>query len=135
MSITAIDPVLELPATIPSPSEPACGEFSPVPEHLRISLSSRCGDTHVRVEGELDIAGAPALTSALARCVEQPGNITVDTAGLVFIDAAGIRPLADTQALCRRLGREFRLVSASAAVRRVVTLTGLAERLLDDTDT
>ncbi|MGY6019689.1 STAS domain-containing protein [Streptomyces spinosirectus] len=121
MTATAVDPVLDLPAGPP--------HLSQEPEHLRISLSHTRGGAMVRLAGELDIAGAPALNALLAHCVEQGRNIIVDAAELTFIDAAGVRPLADAQACCRRQGRGFRLRTASAAVHRVVTLTGLADRL------
>ncbi|MFE7171632.1 STAS domain-containing protein [Streptomyces sp. NPDC057616] len=126
MTATAIDPVLDPPAGPTHLPQEA--------EHLRISLSHTGGGAMVRLAGELDIAGAPALTALLAHCVEQGRDIAVDAADLTFIDAAGIRPLADAQARCRRQGRSFRLRTASAAVRRVVTLTGLADRLFGTAD-
>lgn len=135
---TAIDTFPGLLPAFPHPSHSVHGKSSPVPvqipDHLRITVSSGSSGALVRLEGELDIAGAPALTSVLALCVGQPGCITVDAAGLAFIDAAGIRPLADAQAICHRQGRDFRVAPASVAVRRVVMLTGLAERLLGDAD-
>lgn len=138
MRPTAIDTFPGLLPGFPHPSHLVHGKSSPVPvqipDHLRITLSSGNSGALVRLEGELDVAGAPALTSVLALCVGQPGCITVDAAGLHFIDAAGVRPLADAQALCHRQGRDFHVAPASAAVRRVVMLTGLADRLLGDVD-
>jgi anti-anti-sigma regulatory factor len=67
-----------------------------------------------------------------AWCVEQAASITADAAGLAFIDAARLRPLADAQALCHQRGRDVRVASARVAVRRVVTLTGPGDRLFGE---
>ncbi|MFE0516439.1 hypothetical protein, partial [Streptomyces sp. NPDC058964] len=53
---------------------------------------------------------------------------------VVLTDAAGVPPVGHAQALCHRRGRDFRLTSASVPVRRVITLAGLADRLLADVD-
>lgn len=131
---TMSDTQHDLSAAVPHCSCPCHQEsppaVPPVPEHLRMSLTSVGGGVLLRLEGELDIAGAPALTAVLTRCLEQTDGITVDATRLTFIDAAGIRPLADAQAASRRQGRNFCLAAASAAVRRVVVLAGLADRLL-----
>lgn len=134
---TALETLPVLPAAPAQPSRRyhRTVASAPAPEHLRIGAYRTCEGALLRLEGELDIAGAAALAAVLATCAEQPGSITVDAGGLGFIDAAGLRPLADAQAHCHRHGRGFRLAAASTAVRRVVVLAGLAERLLDDGDT
>ncbi|MFE0511640.1 STAS domain-containing protein, partial [Streptomyces sp. NPDC058964] len=97
MPDTALGTAPQPSAAIPHQSRPLHRGTPPaaaVPECLWIGISRTRGGALVRLEGELDVAGAPALTSVLVRCMRQPGSITVDASGLVFIDAAGGGPPA-----------------------------------------
>jgi anti-sigma B factor antagonist len=88
-------------------------------ESRRISLS-----------GELDLANAGTVETALAASLEDGGSsVVIDMRELEFIDSTGIALLV--AALGRNeQGAEVRFVpSASPAVTRVLELTGLAERL------
>lgn len=83
----------------------------------------------IRGVGELDIAAAPRLESALARCVagSPPSRaILVDLTGVTFIDSTGLGILIRAH---ERLGDRLRL-DASDACRRLLRLTGLESRLL-----
>jgi anti-anti-sigma factor len=106
------------------------------PSPLRITLLTGPGRSMlVRLDGELDIATAPAAGSALAFCLgldDSPGTV-LDAAGLTFIDAAGLRPLIAAHTLSRREGRWLRITPMSAALRRVVLLTRHTHRLLECT--
>jgi anti-anti-sigma factor len=79
--------------------------------------------------GELDLANAGTLAAQLEQGTE--GEVVLDMTELEFIDSTGIALLVATH---RRLNRAeevcFRLVgSESAAVRRVMALTGLDAEL------
>ncbi len=108
----------------------------PCPPHLCITLLMGPGcSTLVRLSGELDVATAPAVKSALDFClsVDHSHGVTLDAADLTFIDAAGLRPLVEAHTLSRRRGQWLRIAPMSAALRRVVTLTRHTHRLLDCT--
>ena len=86
--------------------------------------------TLVRVQGELD---AHSSREVLARVTEQLAaserGIDLDLSGVTFLDSGGLRSLALLAALGggeRRGG--LRLVDPSAAVRRVLALTGQSYR-------
>ncbi|MET8809840.1 STAS domain-containing protein [Streptomyces sp. NPDC004546] len=108
----------------------------PCPSSLRITLLMGPGCSMlVRLSGELDIATGPAVDSALDFCLslEHSHGVTLDAAGLTFIDAAGLRPLIRAHTLGRRRGQWLRIQPASTALRRVLTLTRHTHRLLDCT--
>ncbi|MGW1810841.1 STAS domain-containing protein [Streptomyces sp. NPDC002078] len=114
-------------AAVPHPDVPISW---PCPPHLRISLDNNPHHgTVLRLEGELDLASGPAVKAAMDFCLEGGLGITADASGLSFIDAAGLRPLAEAQALAERLGQRFRIAQASAELRAVLRLTRHTHRL------
>jgi anti-anti-sigma factor len=82
--------------------------------------------------GELDIASAASLHSAIAR-VRATGAatsaITLDLRGLIFIDSTGLAEIILTGKLCDRDGYEFALIPGPRAVQRLFELTGLIDAL------
>lgn len=74
--------------------------------------------------GELDVAGAPALTDASALLVTcDPGDSTLEVSGLSFVDAAGLgRIVVLANALASR-GAKFAVLGAIPQVRRVFDIT------------
>ena len=84
----------------------------------------------VRVDGELDIATAPALVEALERLVERDDRrIVVDLTGCGFLDSRGSRALALTARDAD--GPQIGVVCPpeNRAVRRVLELVGIADLL------
>lgn len=81
------------------------------------------------VVGDVDAHSVGALTEVIDRT---SGAVTLDLAGVGFIDSSGIRVLVETQSRCRDLGNEFRIVEVSAPVRRLFEITGLTSYLLGD---
>ena len=98
------------------------------PLELRIS---RAGETRlIQLDGELDLANAKALEAELdAALGDGHGHVIVDMGDLAFIDSTGLALLVSV------LGRDgdgsrLRFVpSRTAAVKRVLKLTGIDERL------
>jgi anti-sigma B factor antagonist len=79
----------------------------------------------VAVEGEVDLASAPALRGALLHAAAPEGcSLVVDLAQVTYMDSTGLGVLVGVQ---RRLAPEGALViaAASAAVRELFALTGL----------
>jgi anti-anti-sigma factor len=91
-------------------------------DNFDVTVDSSEGTVLVRPSGELDVASAPTLWSALAG-VSTSGHtaVVVDLSRLTFSDCAGLRPIR--RAL--RQGTDVELRDAVPAVRRVLELTGL----------
>jgi anti-sigma B factor antagonist len=84
------------------------------------------GHETVRVRGELDIATAPLLRSALDGVyARRPARVEVDLSGVTFLDASSLGTLIAAR---RRLAAQravLVLVDPSPIVRRVLDITGL----------
>ncbi|HYF47056.1 MAG TPA: STAS domain-containing protein [Acidimicrobiales bacterium] len=79
----------------------------------------------VRVSGELDLAGADAVRVALDEAIgDEAERVELDLGDLAFLDSSGLSVFIE---LAVRV--PVSTVSASDAVRRVVTVTGVDEVL------
>jgi anti-anti-sigma factor len=89
------------------------------PEHVRLSLY-----------GELDIAAAPEVDEELAALERsRPDLIVLDLRGLTFLDSTGLRALLGADARAREEGRRVVLIQGPEPVQRVLSITGLDDRL------
>ncbi|HUH80335.1 MAG TPA: STAS domain-containing protein [Solirubrobacteraceae bacterium] len=97
------------------------------PAELRVqTLEEGPGVTVLNVAGELDVSNAQNLESAVAAaCEAHPAELLFDLRELRFMDSAGIAVLLGAS---RRVP-SVRLRDPSAAVRRVLEMTGLAQVL------
>ena len=80
----------------------------------------------VRALGELDIATANSLDEELRRvwyCDAAP--ILLDLGEVEFLDSVGVRSLLAVAKHSRETGNRVRIRQDSAAVRRVITVSGL----------
>jgi anti-anti-sigma factor len=87
---------------------------------------------HARVAltGELDLATVPVLREAAAVLLSETAEeITIDLAGLQFIDAAGLGEIVWLRATLIAVGRQLTLRRPSSRIRRTFALGGLAELL------
>ena len=84
--------------------------------------SDSSGTPTVAVRGDLDMSNADALKQAVASiAADKPDALIIDFSGLRFMDSAGIAVLVDA---ANRVP-QVRLRHPSAAVRRVIEITGL----------
>jgi anti-anti-sigma factor len=84
------------------------------------------GRAVVAVRGELDMSTAAELSRSLAPVLDQhPQAVTMDLAGLEFIDSTGLTLLVRTAKRLQEHEAVLRLASPSPAVRRVLELVGL----------
>jgi anti-sigma B factor antagonist len=97
---------------------------------LRIS-SERDGDVvAICVSGELDLATADRLQRELERVeASDARSIILDLSGLTFMDSTGIRLLLSAHARSRADSDRLTMLRGSAAVQRVLQLTGVADLL------
>lgn len=88
----------------------------------------------IRMVGELDLAGAPALTAAVGRASDEPGGgapLVLDMRDVSFIDSTGVRTLLEA---AQSAGGSLTLMAPSAAVTRVLDLTRLRGRFVEIED-
>ncbi len=84
----------------------------------------------VVVAGELSLAEAPILERHLADVLAKaPSTIIVDLAGVEFIDSTGLSVLVRAQQQASEHGVEFGVQNPRAQAHRLLSLTGLEERL------
>jgi anti-anti-sigma factor len=105
------------------------GRF-PVPGALAIACAIDNGTASLSLEGELDLANASALEERLSD-LEDHGSthLTVDLAGLAFIDSTGLRVLLQAHARAHERGHELILHPGQATVQRIFEVTGAQQVL------
>ena len=74
----------------------------------------------VRVEGELDMASAPALADEIARVTSAP-HIVIDLGSCTFLDSAGMRVITETVGKAPRVS----VVATDPGVLRVLEITAV----------
>jgi anti-sigma B factor antagonist len=102
---------------------------SPLP-HLRFDISAEAASTVVRITGEIDAETASELLDAvraLHGCNSH--DITLDLAGVTFIDSRGLAALvmAHRQLAEERCG--LRVVNPQRAVASALRMTGVSDYL------
>jgi anti-sigma B factor antagonist len=83
----------------------------------------------VSLRGELDLANAGTAEAAIQEALDEATQVVVDLQELEFIDSTGIALLVGALGHNGDSARLSFVPSRSAAVNRVLELTGLAERL------
>lgn len=84
----------------------------------------------ISVSGELDLASSPALEEELDRVAASgTGLVIVDLRELEFMDSTGLSVLVKAHQRAEEQGKRFGLVNGSQQVQRLLTLTGVADRL------
>jgi anti-sigma B factor antagonist len=82
----------------------------------------------VTVTGDLDMATTPDLSAFLATALRDgDDHVSLDLAGLTFIDAQGLGALVSFRNRTRRQGIHLKLINSSNCVKRLLRLTGLDE--------
>ena len=94
---------------------------------LEISSTS----TGWKLSGEIDAHTAPLLASAM---VDLPaGDVTVDVAGVSFMDSSGLRVLIEAATKARDGGGDLIIANPTPGISRLVEISGLGGQLrLDD---
>ena len=94
---------------------------------LTVHQSSEGDRIRVAIEGELDLSCAETAETALLKATADGKDVLIDLSGLEFIDSTGISLLVMIMRI-KETGLSF-LPSASAEVQRLLSLTGLDERM------
>jgi len=94
--------------------------------NVELSIDDPGGHAVVALCGELDVTSAPGLASHLIAAVAACGpSVTVDLAGLEFIDCCGLGVLVRALGWARQSGGDMVLAAPQQQVRRVLEITGL----------
>jgi anti-sigma B factor antagonist len=82
------------------------------------------------VGGELDLSSSAALEQNLERALASDAPcVIVDLRAVEFIDSTGLGVLVKANQQARDAGRQFGLVQGGSQVQRLLSLTGLSERM------
>jgi anti-sigma B factor antagonist len=92
--------------------------------------SDASGGVALAVHGEVDLESAPKLAEALDRVIDGGARlVVVKLENVTFIDSTGLRVLIVTADRLEGLEGQLFVEGASAAVAKVLEMTGLIERL------
>ena len=98
---------------------------------LAVERSRVDGYELLAVEGELDIATAPRMISALSEAfadLDRP--LVVDLSRVDFMDSTGLALLINTYRRIKRCGQGFAIVCPGGPILRVFEVADMVERLL-----
>lgn len=96
---------------------------------LTVRRSDEGARVCVSLEGELDLSNAPALEAALAEAIESGKKVVIDLGPLEFLDSTGVALIVGV--LSRHDAERFSfLTSESDGVRRLLSMTGLDQRMV-----
>ncbi|MGE0878607.1 MAG: STAS domain-containing protein [Acidimicrobiia bacterium] len=95
-------------------------------ETLTLDVQSGPATTTVIVAGEIDVHTSRQLDEAMERLAEDGvAAVVLDMAGVGFIDSSGLRSLLTAQRAFEAAGTVFGLRNLSAAMLRLLEVTGL----------
>lgn len=97
---------------------------------LTVESRDEDGTTVLFLTGELSLAEAPTLERRLNEALSAARTtIVVDLAGVEFIDSTGLSVLVRAQQQATDRNIQLGVANATAQATRLLSLTGLAERL------
>ena len=96
---------------------------------MSLDVQTRQTDKGVTVlapSGRLDVAGAPALKTAIADAVKNgPSRLVIDMEGVSFVDSSGLGSVIAGLKMVRTSQGDLRLAAPNQQVRVVLELTTL----------
>lgn len=99
--------------------------------HLRVDVRANGHATVLAVAGELDLASSPTLEEALDAVTETtPELLILDLSALEFMDSTGLSVLVRAHQRALEAGRRFALVKGGSQVQRLLSLTGIDDRIV-----
>jgi anti-sigma B factor antagonist len=100
-----------------------------VQSHFRVEVHSEGRATVIAVSGELDLASSPALQEELDRVSSDSELLIIDLRELDFMDSTGLSVLVRAHQREEEQGRRLAMVKGPQQVQRLLSLTGVADRL------
>ncbi|HEY6398755.1 MAG TPA: STAS domain-containing protein [Solirubrobacteraceae bacterium] len=105
--------------------------------HFHLDARADGNAAVLTLRGELDLAASPVLEEELDKALgSKVPLVLVDLRQLDFMDSMGLSALVRAHQRAEQTGQRFVLVNGSPQVQRLLSLTGIAERmtLVDDPD-
>jgi anti-anti-sigma factor len=100
------------------------------PEQFRVEPRQESDRVVLSLTGELDMANAPLLQSAIEEpSLAETKTVVMDLQGLTFLDSTGLRIILSAREQCWRRGQEFAVTPGSQQVQRLLSVTGVGEHL------
>jgi anti-sigma B factor antagonist len=97
-------------------------------DDFAIELINDGSGVTVRVIGDVDMDTAAVLAGQLDRTFDGfSGDVTVDMAGVTFLDSVGLHVLLRARAALDAVGRELLLAAPARAATRILELAGLQD--------
>jgi anti-anti-sigma factor len=101
-----------------------------VQSHFRVDVRGDDRATVLAVSGELDLASSAELEEALHNVNHAGAELLIlDLSELEFMDSTGLGVLVKANQRAQEAGRRFALVKGSPQVQRLLSLTGVADRI------
>jgi anti-sigma B factor antagonist len=101
-----------------------------VQSHFRLEVRREGQTTLIAVSGELDLASSPALQEELDREAASDADLLIiDLRELDFMDSTGLSVLVRAHQRAEEQGRRLAMVKGPQQVQRLLSLTGVADRL------
>lgn len=98
--------------------------------HFRLEVRNQGQATVIAVSGELDLASSPALQEELDRvAASDVPLLIIDLRDLDFMDSTGLSVLVRAHQRTEEQGRRLAMVKGPQQVQRLLSLTGVADRL------
>lgn len=98
--------------------------------HFRLEVRSQGKATIIAVSGELDLASSPALQEELDGVAASNSDLLIiDLRGLDFMDSTGLSVLVRAHQRAEEQGRRLAIVKGPQQVQRLLSLTGVADRM------
>ena len=98
--------------------------------HFWVEVETNGRAAVITVSGELDLASSAGLDEELQRLIASDlGQVIVDLRGLEFMDSTGLSTIVKAHQRAEETGRRFGLVRGPQQVQRLLSLTGVEERL------
>jgi anti-sigma B factor antagonist len=104
--------------------------LAPVQSHFRLEVRNQGQTMVIALSGELDLASSPALQEELDRVATSDAQLLIiDLRDLDFMDSTGLSVLVRAHQRIEEQGRQLAMVKGPQQVQRLLSLTGVAERL------
>jgi anti-sigma B factor antagonist len=101
-----------------------------VQSHFRLEVRNEQTATVIAISGELDLASSPALQEELDRAQATDASLLIiDLRELDFMDSTGLSVLVRAHQRADEQGRRLAMVKGPQQVERLLSLTGVADRL------
>ncbi len=102
-----------------------------MPSEFSVDVHNEDNATVVAVCGELDLATSPVLDRELdlVASTADRAPLVLDLTRLEFMDSTGLSLLVKAHQHAVESGRRFGLIKGSAQVERLLSLTGVGERI------